>query len=295
MTSEEELALLIAEQEKDAAYGDRINYSRDLSLDKPLGVGEGASTLAEIVGEKDGQLTELIGDEAASQTRWIGRPQKWTRRQIISHIRAWVKEHGEPPDSDEWNAPRGRGFPSTASVRRHFGTFNEAIIAAGFEPRKIGGCTPQTVTEFTGRRRVRKAQRSGSRLTSENLSAAYVLYQKGMSFPQLADLLWERYGYPSPVACKGALNKGFHYEGFRVRTKSEARMLLTPEHRKEIAAKARSARDWSPEKRKQTAQRGWTTRRRFGAIYPTSTTDASGVLPEQPVSPTKELGSSVAD
>lgn len=239
----EELAALIADQEADAQWGDRINFKRERSLDAPLGHDANAGTLAEVVGADDRNLTSLVGG-AATATRRIPRPQKWTKREIVKHIRAWVKEHGEPPGCDEWNAPRGRGFPSSASLTRKFGTFNDAIRAAGFEPRPQGG--PRSPVQGTRLRPRIDKRHSDAFLTTEQIAAAYVLYDRQrLSINEIADKLWQRYGYKSPNVCRTALQRAFHAEGFRLRTKSEARMCLPEAKRKEIAramAAGRAAR-----------------------------------------------------
>ncbi len=226
MDREAELRALIAEQEKDAAWGHRA-YQRGLSLDYEF---EGGGTFSEVVG-----YDVAPGDTGV---RKIPRPQKWTRGAIIKHIQAWVKEHGETPLSADWNKPNGRGIPSTASLSRHFGSFDDAIRAAGFEPRGVGKSTPANPSG----RRVRPQKRN-ARLTSADLAAAYVLYdRRRLSLRELSELLWDRYGYPNPLACRHALAKGFKAEGFPTRSKSEARMALAPEHRRAIAHKARAAR-----------------------------------------------------
>ena len=162
------------------------------------------------------------------------------RRAGLSHaelaLRAGV------PQSTVGRIESGAREPKVTLVER-------LIRAAGFEPRYVGGCTKQPITAVTGRRRVRKQKRT-SRMTSNDLAAAYVLYDRQqMTLAALAELLWEQYGYPSPTACKNALNKGFHAEGFRLRTKSEARMCMSAEKRKEIAQAMREGRD----RRKQAA------------------------------------------
>lgn len=191
----------------------------------------------------DRERGHLKGEDVQAGRRNIPRPQRWTQQAIISHIRAWVKEHGEPPGSQEWNAPNGRGIPSSASLVRHFGTFDNAIRAAGFTPRGRGGCKKQLETVPRGRRqRIRKQKRT-SRMTSDDLAAAYALYDRqAMSTVELAERLWERFGYPSPNACKDALARGFHAEGFRLRTKAEARMCLSLEKRQEIARRMHEGR-----------------------------------------------------
>lgn len=234
-TREAELARLISEQEKDDQWGHRVN-GRGPSLDFTF---EGGGTFADLVG-----YNPTTGEGGI---RKIPRPQKWTRRAIIKHIRAWVKEYGRPPKCNEWNAPRGRGFPAAAAVIRHFGSWDDAIRAAGFEGRGRGGCDRQAKRTPSGspskyEPRVRKLKDS-ARFSSDDLAAAYVLYsRKGMSVPEIAALLWEKHGYPSARCCAQALRAGFIREGLPLRTKSEARMRLTDEHRKWIADRMRAGR-----------------------------------------------------
>lgn len=65
------------------------------------------------------------------------RHVNWTRESIIAAIRAWAAEHGEPPTCDAWHVATD-SWPVAASLRQHFGSFNAAIRAAGFEPRPSG-------------------------------------------------------------------------------------------------------------------------------------------------------------
>lgn len=218
-----ELAALIAEQEKDDQWGHRIYQGPSLDYEF----------------EEGGSFSEIVGYSGAAETaaRKIKRPQKWTKRAIIKHIRAWVKEHGETPGYADWNKPNGRGVPSSASLARHFGSFDAAIRAAGFEPRGIG---KSTAARSDGRR-VRPQKRT-ARLSSEDLAAAYLLYQrKRLSIPELAGLLWKQYDYASARHCEQALWKGFRAEGFRLRSKSEARLAMPVEKQRKVIAAMKAA------------------------------------------------------
>lgn len=54
-----------------------------------------------------------------------------TDQQILGLIRDWVAEHGHSPSMKEWSetAPI-----SVKPLKSHFGSYNKAILAAGFEP-----------------------------------------------------------------------------------------------------------------------------------------------------------------
>lgn len=66
----------------------------------------------------------------------------WTRESIICAIQEWADEHGGiPPSANQWQAARAKGDERVCSVNEvqgHFGSWNAAIIAAGFEPHAIG-------------------------------------------------------------------------------------------------------------------------------------------------------------
>lgn len=212
MSDSAELAALIAEQEKDDRWGHLVD-GRGPSLDFSF---EGGGTFGEIVGYQT--------SAGESGTRLVRHPGKWTKREIITAIRQWAREHGQPPLNKEWKRPNGRGIPSTSSVVRTFGSWSAAIAAAGFVPRPVGGTT-QPVSGTRLRPRIRTQKRT-AHLTPEQIAAAYVLYDRQqLSMPELAEKLWQPYGYQSPNACRTALLRAFHADGFRVRTHGEAGRL----------------------------------------------------------------------
>lgn len=57
----------------------------------------------------------------------------WSRESILAAIREWAEEQGGPPLSSDWRAA-GYGHPSSRTVALRFGTWNDAIAAAGFTP-----------------------------------------------------------------------------------------------------------------------------------------------------------------
>jgi len=71
---------------------------------------------------------------------------------VLDAIRAWYGRYGEPPAMTDWDPSRARSqnqhwrivryyegdWPSINTVRRHFGTLNQAVQAAGLPPRTPG-------------------------------------------------------------------------------------------------------------------------------------------------------------
>lgn len=77
-----------------------------------------------------------------------------TVRRLVEQIRAWHDVYGEPPAVADWNPWQARhayhdevrakrweegGWPWFTEVITHFGTWNAAIEAAGFDPREAHG------------------------------------------------------------------------------------------------------------------------------------------------------------
>jgi hypothetical protein len=80
-----------------------------------------------------------------------------TSYEILAAIRAWAGETGRPPSSTDWNAPHGQeskwrrerdGWPSGRLVSARFGSWEAAIIAAGFEPLQRHYGREEIVEEF---------------------------------------------------------------------------------------------------------------------------------------------------
>lgn len=80
----------------------------------------------------------------------------WTPEKVVERIREWAELYGEPPAATDWNPTQARQFkhdeararrfedadghwPHHTSVVRQCGSWNAAIVAAGFEPRVAHG------------------------------------------------------------------------------------------------------------------------------------------------------------
>lgn len=71
--------------------------------------------------------------------------RRWPADAVLDALRAWAAEHGRPPRRRDWNTA-GSGHPTGEAVYRHFGTWAEALLAAGLidelpvrPPQRQGG------------------------------------------------------------------------------------------------------------------------------------------------------------
>jgi hypothetical protein len=62
---------------------------------------------------------------------------RWTPDTIVYAITLWHRRHRRPPFTSEWDQA-GENHPSRQTVARVFGSWNEAMSAAGFDPRPRG-------------------------------------------------------------------------------------------------------------------------------------------------------------
>lgn len=58
----------------------------------------------------------------------------WEPEKILAALRAYAKEFGKPPAKQELESPP-TDYPSSPTVRRHFGSFTAGLRAAGLQPR----------------------------------------------------------------------------------------------------------------------------------------------------------------
>lgn len=59
--------------------------------------------------------------------------RRWTQQSILDGYHAWVAEHGRQPSVADWRAAT-LSHPNFSTVRTHFGSWNNFIIAAGGQP-----------------------------------------------------------------------------------------------------------------------------------------------------------------
>jgi hypothetical protein len=62
---------------------------------------------------------------------------RWSRELIVYAIDLWHRKYLVTPTQDDWERA-GADHPCRITVLREFGTWNAAIRAAGFRPRKRG-------------------------------------------------------------------------------------------------------------------------------------------------------------
>lgn len=90
---------------------------------------------------------------AAATARRRTAHRRSTPDDVLAALRAWTEQHGSPPTSLDWDPSRARrrgdlarlrrhaagSWPTTRMVCGHFGTFNEALRAAGLPTRPTAG------------------------------------------------------------------------------------------------------------------------------------------------------------
>jgi hypothetical protein len=86
----------------------------------------------------------------------------WTREAIVLAIQEWAEDHGGvPPRAGDWKSRTDeRRWPYVFSVTTYWGSWNAAIQAAGFEPRR-NGCYGRPGEDPAEVRRTVELYRSG--------------------------------------------------------------------------------------------------------------------------------------
>lgn len=70
----------------------------------------------------------------------------------------------------------------------------------------------------------------GRFMTDEQIRAAHALYQRGLTGPQLGQMLYKQFGYSSPAICGRQLLKAFNLLGLPRRSVAEANVLAHTTH-----------------------------------------------------------------
>lgn len=86
----------------------------------------------------------------------LDQRKRWGRDEVIAAIQKWHDLYGATPSAMDWSPALARNsaatdldriemrwargdWPTLTSVRAYFGSWNNAIAAAGFTPRRAGG------------------------------------------------------------------------------------------------------------------------------------------------------------
>lgn len=97
----------------------------------------------------------------------------WTPEAILCAIQEWADDHaGIPPTANAWTRERIRSdlVPAVSYVLQAFGSWNAAIIAAGYEPHPtgpVGGYTPLTPAQRKACARRYKAGESSPQIAAD--------------------------------------------------------------------------------------------------------------------------------
>lgn len=129
-------------------------------------------------------LVPTCGDDACINPdhceigRGLRRPRRYSDEKIIGAIQVAAMRLGRTPTTDEWE--EGDFQPDIRIVRKRFGGWKEAVIAAGLEPRRRGvnvgrhSATEKTAVaslRFCHKRLKRPPRRDDLRLLSDELHA----------------------------------------------------------------------------------------------------------------------------
>lgn len=64
--------------------------------------------------------------------------QVHTMRSIVESLQAFHREHGYTPTKLDWECSRPVGAAHEYTIRRRYGSWNQAVMAAGLEPNTVG-------------------------------------------------------------------------------------------------------------------------------------------------------------
>lgn len=126
--------------------------SRDCVTPRCVREAENGSDFCRVCDEGLRVAAERVGHETAAVPAGTNRYQKpkrevetvrtsqrkWTREAIVAAIRRSALENGEPPKNDQWTKA-AIGRPTSSTVAKEFGSWADAIEAAGFPRPTRGG------------------------------------------------------------------------------------------------------------------------------------------------------------
>lgn len=90
-----------------------------------------------VYGSNPGRMADRSRPRCAQCT--VAHSTVWTPDAIVCAIQEWADEHGGVPPTATDSFTSGRdALPAVTTVQKAMGSWNAAIIAAGFEPHAIG-------------------------------------------------------------------------------------------------------------------------------------------------------------
>lgn len=103
----------------------------------------------DLAGEEHGGIFDAADKEVLSRwRRFVGHlraaGQEFSLDDLVADLQAVADDLGHPPTKLEYD---DRGITSSMTLRRRFGSFNDALEAAGLEPRQPGGQPGERVTK----------------------------------------------------------------------------------------------------------------------------------------------------
>jgi len=109
---------------------DRVPTQDDWHYAKPWHPSEGT------VRKKFGSWNAMLVAAGYPPNQRGGRPRGFTRTEITVAVTAWKMQYGRLPKQRDW---RGQvpGFPTRQQVVTEFGSWNAALVAAGYETHEL--------------------------------------------------------------------------------------------------------------------------------------------------------------
>jgi hypothetical protein len=105
------------------------------------------------------------------------------------------------------------------------------------------------------------------RISREKARAAHILYRNGMDLPEIAELLWEKLGFPNANACRCSLRLQWKSMGLWMRSREEAWNL----RRTKLGITAPRLKDYRPPRRQNcptcNGQMSWGRKQCFACYH----------------------------